>query len=116
MLSGSGAVAKVTTNQTTVLTATVTSITHASPLKSPLGKRGLMKVIASSDTTKEQIIALISLQALMRHQYQRRISTRPVPDPKASRNFQAPSMVCSCIVTREAARNRKTVAIRDTAT
>src|SRR5438445_13717021 len=116
MASGSGAVTKVATNQTTVLMATVTSMTHAAPLKSPSGKRGLMILIAASDTMKEAVMALISLHALMRHQYQRRISTRPVPDPRANRNFHAPSIVLSCIVTRADARNRNTVAMRDTAT
>src|SRR6266550_6080388 len=92
MRSGSGLVAKVTTIQTTVLTATVTSITQASPRRSPAAKRGLSSEIAASDTTNDEIIALISLQALMRHQYQRRISTSPVPDPRARRNFHAPSI------------------------
>src|SRR2546423_5879473 len=114
--SGSGAVTNVATTQTTVLIATVTSITQASPLKSSDANLGLMTLIAISDTMKEAVIALISLHALMRHQYQRRIRTRPVPDPRASRNFQAPSMVLSCIVTNAAARNRNTVAARETAT
>src|SRR5689334_14080521 len=96
--------------------ATVTSITQASPLKSSAANLGLMTLIAINDTMKDAIIALISLQALMRHQYQRRISTRPVPDPRASRNFQAPSIVLSCIVTSAHARNRNTVAARETAT
>ncbi len=37
-------------------------------------------------------MAASSLQALMRHQNQRRMSTLPVPAPMAIRNFQAPAM------------------------
>ena len=38
------------------------------------------------------VMAAISDQALMRHQYQRRMKTRPAPAPSASRNFQAAAM------------------------
>ena len=38
------------------------------------------------------IIAEISLHALMRHQYQRRINTVPVPAPVTNKSFQAPAI------------------------
>ena len=51
---------------------------------------------AIADTTNDVTIALISDHALMRHQYQRRIRTRPVPDadceeksPRAARRSRA---------------------------
>src|SRR6266542_1043630 len=106
----------VTVSHTTVLTPTVISITTASARRSPSGKWPLTRVIAVTETTKEVIIALISLHALIRHQYQRRMRTSPVPDPSARRNFQAPSMVWRFIVTMTEARNRKIVAQRETAT
>src|SRR6478672_10916838 len=99
-----------------VLTITVVSITQASARRSPAGKRPLKAVMAVMDTTKEAIIALISLHALMRHQYQRRISTRPVPEPSARRNFHAPSTVWRFIVTNTEPRKRNTVAQRETET
>ena len=42
--------------------------------------------------TAAAVMAVISLQALMRHQYQRSMKTRPAPAPSASRNFQAAAM------------------------
>ena len=71
---------------------------------------------AMSEMTNDAIIALISDQALMRHQYQRRMSTSPVPAPIASRNFHAPSTVSSCNDTAIDMRKSRTVAARDTAT
>ena len=59
------------------------------------------------DTTNDATIALISDQALMRHQYQRRIRTSPVPAPIASRNFHACSTDESCDVTTIEAMNRQ---------
>ena len=66
--------------------------------------------------TKLAIIAEISLQALIRHQYQRRISTSPVPAPSARSSSHAFSMEASCDVTAIEARKSSTVATRDTAT
>ncbi len=37
-------------------------------------------------------MAETSLHALMRHQYQRRISTEPVPAPVTIRSFHAPAI------------------------
>lgn len=60
------------------------------------------------------LAAPISLHALMRHQYQRRMRTRPVPDPNASRMRHAPATesrtsvsppaiaIVSSVATREA--------------
>src|SRR3954467_4433179 len=106
----------VAETQTTVLTATVITITQASALGSPGAKRGRTYAIAASEVTNEATIAEISLHALMRHQYQRRISTSPVPAPMASRNFHAPSTEESCEVTPIEARKRNTVVIRETFT
>jgi hypothetical protein len=49
----------------------------------------------------------------MRHQYQRRMSTRPVPAPIASKNFHAPSTDERRQVTSVESRNSRTVATRD---
>src|SRR5258705_3056843 len=106
----------VTDSQMTVLETTVISITQASVRRSPAGKRPRIAQIATSEMTNDAIIALISLHALMRHQYQRRMSTSPVPDPSARRDFHAASTVSRCIVTKIEARNRETVAQRDTDT
>ena len=75
-----------------------------------------MIAIAVTETTNDAIIELISLQALMRHQYQRRISTSPVPEPSARRNRHAAAIVPSCIVTKMDRKNRSTVADRPIAT
>ena len=40
----------------------------------------------------EATMAEISDQALTRHQYQRRICTKPIPALSAMRNFQAPAI------------------------
>src|SRR5260370_197119 len=45
------------------------------------------------EATKAAIIEEISLQALMRHQYQRRRSTEPVPAPMPRRSCQADWML-----------------------
>jgi hypothetical protein len=66
--------------------------------------------------TSDAIIAEISLHALMRHQYQRRMSTSPVPAPSARRNFHACSTLDRFIVTNTEATNSPTVVQRDTAT
>jgi hypothetical protein len=96
-----------------VLITTVTSIVMATIRGSLCGYRATMNGCAASDTTPEMIIALISDHALMRHQYQRRINTSPVPDPSASRNSHAPWTVSSCHATTADARKRNTVAQRD---
>ena len=107
-----------------VLNVTVISMTQASVRRSPAGKRPpsshqawpFISQMAPMEMSSDAIIALISLQALMRHQYHRRMSTSPVPDPRARRNFHAPSTVWRFIVTKIEARKRNTVAQRDTAT
>jgi len=62
------------------------------------------------EMANEAIIALISDHALMRHQYQRRINTSPVPAPSANKKRQAPSTDDSCQVTSVEPRNKATVA------
>ena len=123
MLSGSGAVRNVVVSQTTVVTATVMIIRQAvafgaSPRTSAGAGRPSQPSLSNmnSDITKLDDIALISDQALMRHQYQRRISTSPVPAPNASSSSHAFSTELRCIVTRPAARKSPTVVQRETVT
>ena len=94
----------------------VMSIVMAITRWSPAGYRASINGCTDIDTTPDAIIAVISDHAFTRHQYQRRISTSPVPDPSASRSFQAPSTVPNCHATRAEARNRKMVVQRDTHT
>src|SRR5664279_2521518 len=75
-----------------------------------------MSAMLVTETTIEASIDEISLQALIRHQYQRRMRTRPVPLPSASSNRHAPSIVERFNVTTMDARNNPTVVHRDTAT
>src|SRR3990170_2638705 len=103
--SGSGFVMYVTVSQTIVLAATVTSITTESARGSPFANRCGIVWNAMRETKNDAVIALISDHALMRHQYHRRISTRPVPAPSASRNLHACSTDESCDVTAIDARN-----------
>src|SRR5678815_4117090 len=108
---------RVTPSQITVLTATVMSMITESLRGSSSGYHRpgtVRKQIA--ETANEASIALISDQALMRHQYQRRMRTSPVPAPIASRNFHAPSTDESCHVTSVDNRKRMIVAQRDTPT
>src|SRR4029453_16978034 len=112
----SGGVAKVTTSQTMVLPATVTSITTAVALGSLGAKRGAMKAKPATLRAKLAIMAENPVQAFMRHQYQRRMRTRPVPAPRPRRSSQARSMLESCEVTPIDARKISTVAARETAT
>ena len=49
-------------------------------------------VCSAIDTTKAVIMEETSLHALMRHQNQRRIRTRPVPAPVMMRIFHAAAM------------------------
>src|SRR5712672_3190079 len=101
----------VTANQTTVLSATVISMMTESVRGSLAGNHRPGTVAKQMpEIANDASIALISDQALMRHQYQRRINTSPVPAPIASRNCHAPATVSSCIVTSTEARKRHTVA------
>src|SRR5215467_13716015 len=105
---------KVTVSQTTVLAATVMSMITESLRGSSSGyHRPGMSLKQISEITKEASIELISDHALMRHQYQRRMRTSPVPAPIASRNFHAPSTDDSCQVTSVESRKSTTVARRD---
>ena len=66
------------------------------------------------------VMAAISLQALMRHQYQRRMKTSPAPAPSDSRNFHAVAMDAPCVSMNPIALALSTatriVATRDAAT
>ena len=54
---------------------------------------GMPRLLSSvREMVAAAVMAAISDQALMRHQYQRRMKTRPAPAPRASRNFQAAAM------------------------
>ena len=75
-----------------------------------------MKANPSRLTAKLATIAEISLHALMRHQYQRRMSTSPVPAPSARSSSHAFSTLESWEVTAMEPRKRSTVAARETAT
>src|SRR4029078_8817464 len=104
----------VTDNQTTVLKATVMSMITESFRGSSAGDQRpgtSWKHIA--EIANDASIELISDQALMRHQYQRRMSTSPVPAPIASQNFHAPSTAERRHVTSVDIKNNKTVASRD---
>src|SRR5690349_5803738 len=82
----------VTASQITVLAATVMSMITESFRGSSAGNQRpgtVWKQIA--EIANDASIELISDQALMRHQYQRRMRTSPVPAPIASKNFHAPS-------------------------
>ena len=61
-------------------------------------------------------MALISDQALMRHQYQRRMSTSPRPADAVRMSPHAPAIVSSCVVTRMPMMARRNVTTRDTFT
>ena len=81
----------VTVSQITVLAATVINMIMESVRGSSAGNQRpgtVWKQIA--EIANDASIELISYHALMRHQYQRRMSTRPVPAPIAKRNFHAP--------------------------
>ena len=66
--------------------------------------------------TMEVRRAEISVQALMRHQNQRRINTRPIPAPMAKMNSQALLTLCILIATKAEQIIRITVMMRLTKT
>src|SRR3982750_4758262 len=116
-----------------VVTATVSTNTYASRSLPP---RTMNPGVSASDddtipnferispkeppknvnVTNDATIAEISLHALMRHQYQRRMYTKPVPAPSPIRNFHACSTELRFIDTMIESRNRTTVAARETVT
>src|SRR5262245_4521201 len=107
----------VTDSQITVLAATVISMITESVRGSSAGNQRPGTIEKQMiEIANDASIELISDHALMRHQYQRRINTRPVPAPMPSRNFHAPSTDESCHVTTVEARKSRTVAQRDTPT
>ena len=71
---------------------------------------------AICETTNDVAIALISLHALMRHQYHRSMYTSPVPAPSPISTRHAFSTELSCDVTAIESRKSTIVAARDTPT
>ena len=90
VLCGSGAVRNVAASHTTVVIATVMIMIHAK--STGLSVSNFQASCSDTETTKAEIMAETSLHALMRHQYQRSISTLPVPAPVTIRSFHAPAM------------------------
>src|SRR5437660_10396300 len=86
----SGCVRKVTDSQIAVVTATVMIMIQAKSIGLSLFSPAA--VCSSSEVTKAPAIAEISLQALMRHQYQRSRYTLPVPAPVTISSFHAPAI------------------------
>ena len=78
----------MTASHTTVVMATVISTILAKSTGRSLSSP--QTVCNNTDTTNAVIIADTSLQALMRHQYQRSSRTAPVPAPVMISSFQAP--------------------------
>ena len=67
-------------------------------------------------TSSEQAMAEISLQALIRHQYQRRMYTAPVPAPICNTTCQPEAMEPSCTDTHAETMTSNTVLSRETRT
>src|SRR5664279_5064572 len=67
-------------------------------------------------TSSEHAIAEISLQALIRHQYQRRIYTAPVPAPICSTTCHPEAIEPSCTDTHADAITSSTVHSREICT
>src|ERR1041385_971573 len=71
---------------------------------------------SATETTAAEIMAATSLQALIRHQYQRSSKTPPVPAPVTMSTFHAPPMESIWVVTSAEMRVRSTVATCDART
>src|SRR5271169_2246104 len=97
----------VVTNVVTI--APLAKTTELLPLKGC--QRLSTRLIAS-----EHAIAEISLQALMRHQYQRRMYTAPVPAPTCNTISHPDAIEPSCTDTHAATITRSTVHSRETST
>src|SRR5271163_2987962 len=104
MLSGSRSVSSVTIIHTTVVASVVVNTFFANrTVADPVNKVGrptnaLARPCHSTETvtTSAAIMAEISLQALMRHQYHRSIYTLPVPAPTWSTTCQPARMEADC--------------------
>src|SRR4051812_25666658 len=116
MASLSGAVRNVAASHTTVVTAVVVRALLAKSTESlpvnagcPVSESQKWTAI---EVTSAATIAEISLHALIRHQYQRRMYTRPVPAPASSTNCHPDLIDASCAAMNAAAITRITVAMR----
>ena len=65
------------------------AVVHATTATSDCGNTQSVTSRTSAKPTAAAIIALTSDHALTRHQYQRSISTRPMPAPDSSTNSHA---------------------------
>ena len=101
-------------SHTAVVTATVMIIVHAKSTGMSVSRPPA--VCSSTDTIKAAAIAATSLQALIRHQYQRNSSTLPVPAPVTSSSFQAPAIDPMKSVATAEITVRRTVAACDART
>ena len=101
----------MTVSQTAVVIPTVMSMVWAKPMGSSIEMP--TTVFRKTEVTKAAAMAATSLHALMRHQYQRRISTVPVPAPVTMSHCQAPWMESRCRVTKAETMVSPMVAIRD---
>src|SRR3712207_3078542 len=103
----------VTASHTTVVAPVVVSIRYV-PASGSAGSNTPPNVSAQK-MTSDAAIAEISDHALMRHQYQRRISPGPVPAPSAMNTRHAPSIdpsFASAYVDAPESRNVSVVIIR----
>ena len=123
--SSVGRVRNVTSNHDAVVIATIRmnfmSPADRSPDKSPIaasspGRYFGVMTCKNTETTKDTIRAVSSLKALMRHQNQRRINSRPVPAPTDSRILKSCSAFCSCRAKIAVSTMSTTVEIRPTHT
>src|SRR6185503_10793047 len=113
--SDSGGVSSVPTIQATVVTPTVMIISSAYlPVVSLAPDRAVRD--RTSDVISEAPIANSSLHALTRHQYQRRISTAPVPAPNANRMRHPCSTDLSCNTTGIVSTISAALTMRDSST
>src|ERR1019366_4841076 len=112
--SGSGFVSKVTVSQTMVVTIVVVNALFAKTSEL-LPVNGCQR-FRMTVTSNEQAMAEISLQALIRHQYQRRMYTAPVPAPICSTTCHPDAMEPSCTDTHADTITSNTVHNREATT
>src|SRR5262249_2722875 len=104
----------VAISHATVVTAGVMAALLANLTASVPGK-GFVRRNAS-EVINATTMAVISLHALIRHQYQRSRYTAPVPALSSRTHCQPACMEASCAATMAAQITRKTVTNRETST
>src|ERR1019366_2097391 len=112
--SRSGLVRNVTVTHTMLVTTVVRSAPLAKTSE-PLPLNGCQR-LSTRLMASDDAIAEISLHALMRHQYQRRMYTAPVPAPTCSTISQPEAIEPSCTDTHAATITSSTVHSRETIT